>query len=645
MNRAEIQEINILCYGQWLPVQEFLQQDVSGTIASWNFTCVNTPHELLTSLSDNGFHCLLLVPETLQEFRYSEWKEVLEKAAENVPVILALYTGNGRETSYFFVKLHGVASHHPADVLLRALEAHERLISLERDASIFQMFAEKASDVLWITDRNGRILYVSPSVEKLTGYSAQEMSNRTVTDIMEPGSFAVFETALRSEDVSFPMTIQLELIHRSGSSVTVEAIVTRLEEGPLGRDLYLGITRDITEQVVAREEKRRLEAQLYEAQKMEALGRLAGGIAHDFNNILLVILSCADMLKHQLDESNPIFEDICDIQQAARKGSELVRSLLSFTRREIVSPEVVDLNNIVRETMSLISRTIGEHIHAEFILSPQPCFIKADPSRIEQVVINLAVNARDAMPRGGTLTVETAAIHVSDDYARKYIDISAGPYAVLSVSDTGSGIPPDVKSKIFEPFFTTKRSGTGIGLSTVYGIVKQAGGDIHVYSEINVGTTFKVYFPLVSEPGSTQQEESKKEGENIVLEALVVLLVEDDASVRKITRQMLKHLGCQVLEADGAAEAVRLLKKYPGGVDLLLTDVIMPHVNGKELADIVQSIEPDVKVLYMSGYTDNVIAQFGVLDEEAYFIQKPFTIDQLKLKIQTIFKGRKKKNQ
>ncbi len=386
------------------------------------------------------------------------------------------------------------------------------------------------------------------------------------------------------------------------------------------------VNEDLEERVARRTAERvALEDQLLQSQKMEAIGRLAGGVAHDFNNLLTVILGYNEMLRDRVRMDGPALEYSNEVLHAAERASSLTNQLLAFSRRQVAVPRVVDLNEIVLGIDKMLRRIIGEDIQLEVSLSPELPSVKVDPSHIDQVIMNLAVNSRDAMPEGGKLTIETADVELTKDYAGRHIGVEAGQYVMLAVSDTGSGMDDATRARLFEPFFTTKEKGkgTGLGLSIVYGIVKQNGGDILVYSEPGRGTAFKIYLPAVMAAAEAVVRAGEGAAEGLATET--ILLVEDDPQVRSLTRTMLARMGYRVLEAESADEALGIASAHQGPLDLLLTDLVMPRISGTELARRVQLTHPAVRVLYMSGYTDSGVIDQGMLTTDTPFIQKPFT--------------------
>ena len=382
--------------------------------------------------------------------------------------------------------------------------------------------------------------------------------------------------------------------------------------------------------------EREKEEQLRQSQKMEAVGQLAGGIAHDFNNLLTAINGYSELSLRRLQAEDPLHRNIKEIKKAGERAASLTRQLLAFSRKQVLQPKVLALNSIISEVEKMLSRLIGEDIELRTVLEPQLGSIKADPGQIEQVLLNLAVNARDAMPHGGKLTIETGNVYLDGEYAKQHIAVNPGHYVMLAVSDSGTGMDEKTQARIFEPFFTTKEAGkgTGLGLSTVYGIVKQSGGNIWVYSEVGQGTSFKVYMPRVDE--GAQEYKRSAEPEDVMQGTGVILLAEDEEMVRKLAREVLEMCGYKVLEAANGGAALLICERHQESIDLLITDVIMPEMGGRELATRLSQLRPEMKVLYMSGYTDNAIVHQGVLDEGANFIQKPFSPQTLASKIREV---------
>jgi len=384
------------------------------------------------------------------------------------------------------------------------------------------------------------------------------------------------------------------------------------------------------------EEMAVLQDQLRQSQKMEAIGQLTGGVAHDFNNLLTVIKGYSQLSLMQLNEGNPLRGKIEEIQKAADRAASLTRQLLAFSRRQVMEMRVLDLNAILGDLDKMLQRIIGEDIELRTVLAEDLGRVRADPGQIEQVIINLAVNAKDAMPNGGKLTIETANVDLDEEYARNHVAVTLGRYVMLAVSDTGVGMVPEIRERIFEPFFTTKEKGmgTGLGLSTVYGIVKQSGGNIWVYSEPGHGTTFKIYLPQVDEPPEEMVEKVMKE--ELPRGSETILIVEDNEEVRKLAMSVLEKQGYNVLEASNGDDALHLPKERKESVHLILVDVVMPGISGRQLVEQFKEVCRDCKVLYMSGYTENGIVHHGILEKGMNYIQKPFSVDGLARKVREV---------
>jgi two-component system, cell cycle sensor histidine kinase and response regulator CckA len=400
----------------------------------------------------------------------------------------------------------------------------------------------------------------------------------------------------------------------------------------------VGVAMDVTEQKRAEQALKESEEQLRQAQKMEAIGKLAGGIAHDFNNLLTAILVQCEFLLKQINREDSIHSKIYEIKRAGERAAALTKQLLAFSRKQVLQPKTLCLNDIVSDLNNMLKRLIGEHIELITLLDPKCGFVKADQGQLEQVIMNLVVNARDAMPQGGKLIIQTKNVNLNNTYAQSHVSVKPGKYVMLAISDNGIGMDEATKKRIFEPFFTTKElgKGTGLGLSTVYGIIKQSGGNIWVYSEPKFGSVFKIYLPHVEEnietltPSTAQTEELSG--------AETILLVEDEDMVRQLTREILELYGYKILEAQHAKEAISISEQYNGPIHMMITDVIMPKTSGKELANILSKVRPEMCVLYMSGYTDDAIVHHGVLDKHTNFIQKPFTPETLAQAVKKVLK-------
>jgi nitrogen-specific signal transduction histidine kinase/ActR/RegA family two-component response regulator len=386
--------------------------------------------------------------------------------------------------------------------------------------------------------------------------------------------------------------------------------------------------------------RRDLEEQLRQAQKMEAVGMLAGGVAHDFNNLLTIINGYSQLILNNLQKNDPNRHSAEQIMKAGDRAAGLTNQLLAFSRRQVMQPKVLDLNSLVTGLSAMLRRLIGEDIDLRLALREDLGRVSADPGQIEQVLMNLVVNARDAMPRGGSLTIETANVTLDENYAGRHIAVKPGPYVLLAVSDTGGGMDEATKNRLFEPFFTTKEpgKGTGLGLSTVFGIVKQSGGSVQVYSEMGTGSSVKVYLPRIDQKVPLEREGRRKPAPK---GSETILLVEDDEMVRTLVRETLEREGYKLIDSADPVEAQRISENYRGRIDLLIADVVMPKLSGKELARNLTERRPDLKVLYMSGYTDSAIVNSGILQKEVAFLQKPFTPGVLSAKVREVIEDSK----
>jgi signal transduction histidine kinase len=396
-----------------------------------------------------------------------------------------------------------------------------------------------------------------------------------------------------------------------------------------GRPQIVGVLRDITGY-------KQLEAQFMQAQKMEAIGALAGGVAHDFNNMLNVINGYCELVLEELSESDPIRKDILQISQAGTRAKSLTAQLLAFSRKQILQPAVLNLNEVIESTHSMLRRLIPENIDLVVCASPDLGLICADSGQIQQILMNLVVNARDAMPDGGKLTIETVNVDYDEEYIRSHPVAKAGPYVMMAISDNGLGMDEKTRTHLFEPFFTTKEKGkgTGLGLSTVYGIVKQSEGFIWVYSEPGHGATFKIYFPRVE--GKASNPEENIDSDEMVQGVETILITEDEDAVRSLVARVLRERGYVVLEASTGQDALAAVSNFPGEIHLAIADVIMPGMNGRDLVAKIQFMRPSIKALYVSGYTDSAIVHHGVLDSGIAFLQKPFSIRNLVRKVREI---------
>jgi two-component system, cell cycle sensor histidine kinase and response regulator CckA len=496
---------------------------------------------------------------------------------------------------------------------------------LQRREARFRSLVENASDLITVLDAAGRVRFQSPSVERVLGHAPAELLGHRALDWVHPEDAARARAALRRVRRRPPATTPVEcrFRHRNGTWVTLQSVG---REFPMEDDGQLLVihSRDVTSQ-------KQLEAQLRQSQKMEAIGQLAGGVAHDFNNLLSVIFGHCERLTRALPPQNALSDSVAEIWRASERAASLTRKLLAFSRRQVLEPKVVDLNALVSEAKTLLERLIGEDVRLVTALRPELPPVRVDLSQIDQVILNLAVNARDAMPQGGTLTLETHEVQADAADA----EIPPGGYVVLTVTDTGTGMTPEVQARVFEPFFTTKGEGkgTGLGLAVAHGIVEQSGGHLVVCSRPGIGTTFKVYLPAVHEPVARAAESAPLLP---VQGCETVLLAEDEDPVRAITALILETLGYRVLQAASGEAALRMAEGCREKIDLLITDVVMPGMSGRALADALLARDPGLKVLFHSGYTDDAVVRRGVVQAEVAFLQKPFTPQALARKLREI---------
>jgi PAS domain S-box-containing protein len=499
---------------------------------------------------------------------------------------------------------------------------------------------EQTGEIVLITDSEGIIEYVNPAFERITGYSRKEVLGLKPSVLKSEKQDEKFYSEMWQTLTSGrTWTGRLVNKRKDRTLYTEDATISpvRDENGEIAH--YVAVMHDITEHLRISEEKSKLEAQFQQAQKLESIGRLAGGVAHDLNNLLSPILGYGEMILEDLEEESPLKPSVAEIVSAGVRARDLVGQLLAFSRKQVLEFKPVELNRVLNKFESLLRSTIREDVIIDIVADVSNPTILGDSGQLEQVLMNLAVNAQDAMPDGGKLTIETVVTELDAGYAAQKQDVEPGEYVMLGVSDTGSGIDPDIVEHIFEPFFTTKNKeeGTGLGLATVYGIVKQHSGHIWVYSEPGKGTTFKVYFPVSRDGGIAFSDNAPKASNLHGSET--ILLVEDNEPVRSLILKILSRLDYNILVAENGESALTILEHHDGPVQMLLTDVIMPGMNGRDLFDRVSRREAGVKVLFMSGYTDNVIAHHGIIDEGVNFIQKPFSVQALAAKVREVLTG------
>lgn len=489
-------------------------------------------------------------------------------------------------------------------------------------------------------DRKGRIIKVNRTELQMLGYASEEMIGVPVWHfVVEEEMTRQVTLAKLAGDVSFHEIFERTYRRKDGTLLPV-LVVDRVNVNHDGQITGIRSTiEDVSERRKAEEALRKSEEQLRQFQKFEAIGRLAGGVAHDFNNLLMTIKGCSELLLQAFDAGNPRRDEVEEIRKAAEQATSLTHQLLAFGRRQVLQPQVLDLNAIVSNMYKMLRRLIGEDIDLVTISDPQLWPVKVDRSQIEQVLMNLVVNSRDAMPTGGKITIELSNVHLDESYAFRHVAVRPGPHVLMAVTDTGCGMDKETMAHLFEPFFTTKEKGkgTGLGLSTVYGIVKQSGGNIWAYSEPGRGTTFKIYLPRAEE--RVQPIESQAVPAISLKGSETILLVEDEEEVRKLIARILREKGYTVLEAHSGGEAIEICNQFEKEIDLMVTDVVMPQMSGRQLAQHLSQIRPRMKVLYMSGYPDNAIIHHGVLESGMAFIQKPFNVNVLEHKVREILDG------
>ncbi len=553
------------------------------------------------------------------------WKLISFLPEERIRLISGKFVRLLVGVNVLLALLLGFVSYHAARSSVRRREAERELAYREAE---FRDLFENAPNGIFTLDAAGRILRVNRRAEEILGHPAAGLQGKSVEDILDMAveSEAAGRLLHRLRNGEYLQNEPLKIQRRDGRpgwiSLSVRAVETT--DGKLiGQRVSV---LDITEQKI-------LEEQLFQSAKMEAIGRLAGGVAHDFNNLLTVMTGYLSLILNSLKPGQQIYEDLQEVISAVERAAELTRQLLAFSRRQIMQPEMVDINDRIRGLEKMLRRILGEDIQLHVELAEDIAKVYVDPAQIEQVVMNLVVNARDAMPEGGILTIETAERDLDENYARQHLGVEPGRYIMLSVSDTGVGMDEETKAHIYEPFFTTKKEGkgTGLGLAMAYGIIKQNGGSIWVYSEPGKGTTFKIYLPAATGEVAVRRPEQPEELE--LRGSETILLAEDENSVRELARRFLEEAGYDVHIARDAEEALQIFDRLAGKIDVLVTDVVMPGLSGKELYERLAERRPALPVVYISGYTDNAVVHRGVLDAGTVFLQKPFKPQDLLRKI------------
>ncbi|NLG34655.1 MAG: response regulator [Lentisphaerae bacterium] len=589
--------------------------------------------EFALSLGANDF---IVKPQEPDELT-ARLREIMEAGARPDPADASTSKPPSAEEQVFLQQYN--------ETLVRKLEAKTE--ELEKDIAArkkiesdlraseerFRSFVENANDIVYSLSPDGVFTYVSPNWTEWLGHAPAEVQGHPMAGFVHPDDVTICLGAMdQARSGAKVAGIEYRVRHKDGSWRwhMSNGVFARIASGEAPS--FLGIARDITSIKQAEQEQERLQAQMNQMQKMESVGRLAGGVAHDFNNMLQAILGHVELAMEQIRPDHPVHENLQEIRKAASRSADLTRQLLAFARKQTIAPRVLDLNQTVDGLIKLLRRLIGEDVRLEWRPGPNLGTVKIDPSQIDQILANLCVNARDALGDSGRIVIETASASFDAAHCTRHEGHLPGEYAVLSVADNGSGMPPEVLANIFEPFFTTKEvgKGTGLGLPTVYGIVKQNGGFIDVASQTGQGTTFRIYLPLYRDPaaGAPPAPEPPPSGGKET-----ILLVEDEPSILTIGTIMLKKLGYTVHGAATPEKALEIARLHPNGIQLLIADVVIPEMNGRDLSRRLLEICPDLRVLFMSGYTADVIAHHGVLDHGVHFLEKPFTMTSLAAKV------------
>jgi two-component system cell cycle sensor histidine kinase/response regulator CckA len=584
---------------------------------------------------------IILCDHNMPGFGGQQALALVKRLRPDVPFILV--TGSlDEETAVNYLKA-GAADYILKDRIVRlvpalqeALERARERAALRRHERLLHQIIDANPNLIFVKDWDGRFILVNQAIAEIYGTTPAGLVGKTDADFnTSPTEVAHF---LRDDrDVMSsgrPKFISEEPVTNPTTQETrwFQTIKVPLQVADEAKPTMLGVATEITE-------RKRLEEQLLQSQKMEAVGQLAGGVAHDFNNILTAIVGYTDLLTAEFDGNTRQMEDLEEIRKAARRAAALTRQLLAFSRKQVLEPRLIDLNDIVLNLDKMLRSLISENIELKTSLASNLAATRADPNQVEQVIMNLAINARDAMPDGGTLTIETKNATLDQSYAAQHVAVIPGDYVMLAVTDTGCGMDEATQARMFEPFFTTKPvgRGTGLGLSTVYGIVKQSGGNIWIYSEPNKGTTFKIYLPAVE--ALPEQLDKPASPRAVKGGGGTVLVVEDDEQLRRLTHRALASRGYVVLEADRGSTAIDLARRHKGPLDLLLTDIVMPDMNGRKLADTIRASRPGLRVLYMSGYPDGAIASHGILEPGVAYLAKPFTTDAIVAKVREVLEA------
>jgi PAS domain S-box-containing protein len=591
----------------------------------------------------------------LGEQQMVAWLEPLNQQIDELARLMQVETGPCHHYPSLLADHMESLAQLASEMALENIRVEERVSQAELELQIGEeelqrlgrehaLILNTAGEGIYGVDAQGRLTFVNPAAARMVGWSAAELIGRPQHEVLQPrradGSPARWEQSVVRAVLRDGVTRRVEsdvYWRRDGSCFPVMYVCAPILEG--GAVLGAVVTcRDVTEQKRAEEALRRSEEQLRQVQKMEAVGSLAGGVAHDFNNLLTIINGYSDLLLETFDLPEAAREVLREIRKAGERSERVTRQLLTICRRQVLDPKVMDINAAVRDVQKMLQRLIGEDIRLGSVLAEDPGWIKADLGQIQQVLLNLAVNARDAMPRGGSLTIATANTNLDEDFVRTRPGLRAGPHVLLTVTDTGCGMDEATRLRIFEPFFTTKGAGkgTGLGLSTVHGIVEQSGGAIEVISQLGQGASFQIYLPRVEDPAPVAPSRALDQGASRLRREATILLVEDDEAVRSLLCAVLAGSHHRVLAARDGREALRLADAPGAAIDLLITDVVMPEMSGTELASQLSGRFTELEVLYVSGYLDDAVLRHGVLSQEAAFLQKPFSQKDLLAKIDAI---------
>jgi two-component system, cell cycle sensor histidine kinase and response regulator CckA len=583
----------------------YCAEDVAKGVVNWER--ITPPHRLVPDIEERSqLRTTGFLPLMEREYLHKDGRRIAALVGS------AALEGSTECISY----VTNITERKQAEAALRASEERYRVL-----------FDQSPLPKFLYDHETRRYLMVNAAAIATYGYSRDEFLSMTLDDLQPAADVGGVANLVATLEAGVNKIGAYRHKKKNGRNIDVDITLQKFFMAE--RPCVLAVALDTTE-------RNRLESQLRQAQKMEAIGSLAGGVAHDFNNLLSVILSYSKMLAESLKPGDPMRADLEEISQAGRRAADLTRQLLAFSRQQLLEPRALDLNAVIHGVAKMLRRLVGEDVELSVVGNPELGTVRADQGQVEQVLVNLVVNSRDAMPEGGKLTIETANVVLDASYAADHPGVDAGPYVMLAVTDTGVGMDAATKERIFDPFFTTKEmgSGTGLGLATVFGIVQQSGGNIWVYSEPGLGTTIKVYLPKADgpcdAPVAVAPETSDTRGSE------TILLVEDEESVRVLTRTILERQGYRVIEAQSGGDALLICEQHTATIHLLLTDVVMPRMSGRKLAERLSTLRPAMRVLYMSGYTDDSIVRHGVLESGVAFLQKPITPEALARKLREV---------